>query len=90
MASTCEINGQKAKIEYPSEWEYKVIILKDADIKEIVKDILLEKEYKLAQSNTSKGGKYKSYNLTTLVNSDDERGAIFEALKQDDRVKYVL
>lgn len=90
MASICEINGQKATIEYPCTWEYKIIVLKDDDINKIAKEILLQKEYKIVPSNKSKSGKYKSYNLTTLVESEDERRVIFQTLKQNNKVKYIL
>ncbi len=90
MATTCEINGQKAKIDYPANWEYKVIFLKDADVKKVLKDLLLQKEYKIKESNKSKSGKYTSYNLTMLVHSEKEREEIFALLKNDKNIKYVL
>lgn len=90
MATTCEINGQKADIKYPCDWEYKIILLKDVDVREIVEEIILEKEYRLSPSNKSKSGKYSSYNLTILVNNDSEREWIFGALKQNKNIKYVL
>ncbi len=90
MATTCEIIGQKAKIDYPANWEYKIIFLKEVDAKKALDDLLLKKEYKLKESNKSKGGKYTSYNLTTLVHNEKEREEIFSLLKQNKNIKYVL
>ena len=80
MASICDLNNKKAKIDYPTHWEYKIIF--DADVK--VKD----REFKLVFSKFSKDKKYASYDLAVLVLSEEERLEIFSALKHE--AKYVL
>lgn len=90
VASTCEINNQTPKIQYPCEWEYKVILLEDEDVKSTINCILLNKLCTINASNKSKQGKYQSYNIKTLVMNEDERKMIFETLKQNDKIKYVL
>ncbi len=90
MATTCEINGQKAEISYPCKWEYKIIISKDDDAKEVVDKIDLPNKYKLTPSHKSKSGKYKSYNLTLTVDNEKQREAIFSSLRQNEKIKYVL
>ncbi len=89
MATTCDINGKKPIIDYPCEWKYK-LILEKADAKAIAKEVLGKKEFKCESSRDSKGGKYTSYNLTTLVINENERLAIFEALKAHKDTKFVL
>lgn len=90
MATTCEINNKTPKINYPCNWEYKIIAQKNEDILKAVQDILKGKEYKLENSNKSKTGKYVSYNLQTLVANEDERKVYFEALKSQKNIKFVL
>ncbi|WP_297191954.1 DUF493 domain-containing protein [uncultured Campylobacter sp.] len=79
---------QKPIINYPSFWEYKIILEQDENAKAIVKKILLQREFKLSESNNSKNGKYKSYLLKILVDSESDRLAIFELLKKHS--KFVL
>ena len=83
MASICDLNNKKAKIDYPTHWEYKVIF-DEEKVKEIVKD----REFKLVFSKFSKDKKYASYDLAVLVLSEEERLEIFSALKHE--AKYVL
>ncbi len=86
----CEINGKKPIIKYPCEWKYKLIGLKDVNMDEILKELLHAKEYKLKFSQDSKEGKYKSYTLSMLVSSDEERQYFFEEFKKNEYIKYVL
>lgn len=79
---------QKPIINYPSFWEYKIILEQDENAAAIVKKILLQREFKLSESNNSKNGKYKSYLLKILVDSESDRLAIFELLKKHS--KFVL
>ena len=88
MASICDLNNKKPKIDYPTHWEYKVIF-NASDVAEAkVKDIVKDREFKLVFSKFSKDKKYASYDLTVLVLSEEERLEIFSALKHE--AKYVL
>ena len=93
MATICDLSlGGKRRpdIKYPCDWEYKVIIPHNDDINNPLEDVFKGKEYKVKKSHDSKNGTYTSYNVNTLVNSDDERDVIFQALKAHKVVKYVL
>ncbi len=90
VATTCDINGQKAKISYPCKWEYKFIILKEDDANEVIMDVNLPSRYDISPSNTSKSGKYQSYNLSITVDNEKQREDIFLSLKQNKKIKYVL
>lgn len=87
MVNINEIN-QEAKIEYPTNWEYKVIVDKDYDINNICKEVLNDKEFKLEKSNSSSSGKYESYLVSTNVNDKKERLDIFAKFKE--KAKFVL
>ncbi|WP_103607085.1 HP0495 family protein [Campylobacter concisus] len=88
MASICDLNNKKPKIDYPTHWEYKVIFDASDEAEAKVKDIVKDREFKLVFSKFSKDKKYASYDLTVLVLSEEERLEIFSALKHE--AKYVL
>ena len=88
MASICDLNNKKAKIDYPTHWEYKIIFDADVNVEEKVKEIVKDREFKLVFSKFSKDKKYASYDLAVLVLSEEERLEIFSALKH--AAKYVL
>ena len=88
MANICDLNSQKVKINYPTHWEYKVIFDASDEAEAKVKDIVKDREFKLAFSKFSKDKKYASYDLAVLVLSEEERLEIFSALKHE--AKYVL
>ncbi len=81
---------QKAEIEYPCLWSYKIIAGSKETIESVVENVCKGKEYELTHSNSSKKGKYISMNMKTLVTSEDERTAIFDAIKTHEEIKMVL
>ena len=88
MASICDLNNKKAKIDYPTHWKYKIIFDADVNVEEKVKEIVKDREFKLVFSKFSKDKKYASYDLAMLVLREEERLEIFSALKHE--AKYVL
>lgn len=87
MATTCDLN-KEPEIIYPNFWEYKIIVLDSDNAEAIVQSVVGERQHKITPSKSSKEGKYKSYNLSVLVNSNEERLEIFSALRRV--CKYVL
>ncbi len=81
---------KELKLDYPCNWQYKVIVGKDDNIKEIAKDVLKERVHTLKKSQNSSKGKYSSHSLDVLVHSGDDRKALFDALKKHDKIKFVL
>lgn len=88
MASICEMSSKKAEINYPSFWEYRVIFDKNDDVNKIAAEVLKDYEYKISFSKFSSGGKYASYSMNVLVNSDAQRVEIFTNLKK--YAKFIL
>lgn len=80
----------KVELEYPCTWYYKVITEHEDHTKEAILDVILERIHKLTHSNNSKSGKYVSMNLELLVQNEDDRNFIYEALKAHQKVKMVL
>ena len=84
------LNDKKLELEYPCNWDYKVIIHKECDIHDIAKCVFGDREHTVTESNKSKSEKYQSYNVRTLVHNDDDRKELFEQFKKDKNVKMVL
>ncbi|MDH4321535.1 MAG: DUF493 domain-containing protein [Desulfobulbaceae bacterium] len=80
----------KAEIEYPCSWNYKVIGIDAVAVKNAVAEVLGGQPYILTPSRSSSGGKYHSLNLETVVESEVRRNAIYAALKSHAAVKMVL
>lgn len=87
MVNICELNKEPI-INYPTFWDYKVVVEANVDIVKIFNEIFNERNFKYQVSNTSKEGKYKSYLLSVYVDSKDDRLNIFNQLKN--KTKFVL
>ena len=81
---------EKADIEYPCSWNYKVIGIDAPSLRNAVAIVLGEQQYLLTPSRSSSGGKYHSLNLETVVASEASRNALYIALKNQAAVKMVL
>ena len=81
---------EKAEIEYPCSWNYKVIGLDSEAVQKAVALVLGEQQYLLTHSRSSSGGKYQSLQLETVVVSEERRNVIFNALKNHAAVRMVL
>ena len=83
-------NTKELKLNFPTTWQYKLIMEKEHDAKKIAKEILKDKEHKIKKSQNSKKGNYTSHTLEVLVDNHEERKAIFEDLKKHKKIKFVL
>jgi len=81
---------KKLELEYPCNWCYK-IIGKDRDkLHDTISKLLLERDHNIEHSNSSSSGKYICLNLDLLVHSDDDREALYEALRDNEHITRVL
>ncbi|TXE84391.1 DUF493 domain-containing protein [Campylobacter peloridis] len=87
MVNMCDLKKEPI-INYPTFWDYKVVVEANVDILEIFNEIFNEREFKYQASHTSKEGKYKSYLLSVYVDSKSDRLNIFNQLKS--KTKFVL
>ncbi len=81
---------EKPDITYPCQWSYRIIGTHEAPIKNSVEALVTDKKYKLVSSNTSSSGKYVSMALSLIVDTEEERLSLFNALKANDEIKMVL
>jgi putative lipoic acid-binding regulatory protein len=84
------LDDKKLELTYPCQWNYKVIIASHHEISTVTASVLGEREHTVRKSNNSKGGKYKSHNVSLLVHNDDDRSEIFQQFKAHEHVKMVL
>ena len=86
------LNDRKDKLEltYPCSWSYKLIGHEKEALEKAIHDVIIEREHNLTHSNNSKTGKYVSMNLDLIIQNEDERNFIYEALKKHKNVKMVL
>lgn len=84
------MNQNKPEILYPCEWHYRIIGAVEETLRKVVESVTLGKKYTLVSSNQSSGGKYLSLQLSVIVNNEEERIAIFNALKASPDIKMVL
>ena len=85
-----DLNQYKLELDYPCEWKYKVVIKSDKNIENIIKDILLNKEYTLKPSKVSSKGNFKSYTIEMLVYNENERKEIYSMLGKHKDIKMVV
>ena len=82
--------NKKAKIKYPCKWGYRIIVDKETIIESVIFDVLDEVKYEISRSNTSRNGKYQSYNVSIEIISEQERLKLFDSFKRHLAVKMVL
>jgi uncharacterized protein len=85
-----DLSKEKLVLEYPCNWEYKLVVLEHIDIKITVKEVISNREHKVKESKVSSKGKYKSYSLELLVHNDDDRKEIYKMLGDHSNIKMVL
>lgn len=82
--------GRRPTINYPCEWDYKVI---GNDVEKMLSAIELAANglnYEVKPSNVSKTGKYFSINMKLTVSSEEERDLIFQNLDSHENVIMVI
>lgn len=83
-----EING-KPQIDYPTQWEYRIIGKDKKELEEIVKEIFPQ-GYELKDGQASSGGRFVSIVVSAEVASEQERNELFAKLKNHPQVSMVL
>lgn len=78
------------EIEYPCEWPYKVIGANDDLFERSIHAALSDVEYRISESNRSRGGKYVSFDVVASVRDERQRYWIYNRLRSLELVKVVL
>jgi putative lipoic acid-binding regulatory protein len=90
MRGQQELCGQVPEIEYPCEWEYRVIGLEEERLRAVVESVLRDHPYSIRVANRSRSGKYLSIVIETVVHSESARVSWFQELRSHQDVKMVL
>lgn len=83
-------NSKKPKIEYPCNWDYKIIGTDVDQMISVIEKTVEGMEYNISSSNVSSKGKYFSLNLKVFVTSEVIRNIIFQKLESSEFVKMVI
>jgi len=81
---------EKPKIEYPTNWGFKLIGRDKDKLLGCIKEAMGEKEYLSSLGNASKTGKFHSYNASCIVESEEERNRIFKYFEDHKDVDMVI
>ena len=81
---------ERPNIEYPTKWGFKLIGRDKEALLTCIKEAMGEKEHLCSLSNTSKTGKFHSYNASCSVESEEERNKIFKYFETHDDVDMVI
>ena len=81
---------QKPDVEYPTPWGYKIIGEDLEELYEVAEEVMGDKKYSHKTGGRSKTGKYITLILDTVVHSEEERDALFEAFSSHTSVKVAI
>jgi putative lipoic acid-binding regulatory protein len=87
MTTFCQT--RKPDIDYPCQWEFRLIGTDKEQICRAVSEIICH-EHQLAPANSSKGGKYHSMCLQLVVENEESRNSYFRRLRQHPAIKMVI
>jgi putative lipoic acid-binding regulatory protein len=85
-----DLNEHKLELDYPCDWTYKIVIRAEQNIKDIIKDILDERDHGIKPSKQSSKGKFTSHTLEMEVHSEDDRKNIYKLLGDHKHIKMVV
>ncbi len=84
------LTEQKPEIDYPCQWQYKVIGTAKDEILEAISLVIGAREHTICESNKSSAGKYRSMNLELEVDSEDMRNRIFMELQCHPSLRMII
>lgn len=83
-------NSKKPHIDYPCNWNYKVIGIDVEAMIKVIEETVGGMEFDISSSNVSSKGKYFSLNLKVFVTSEAIRDIIFAKLESSEFIMMVL
>ncbi len=82
------------RLEYPLPYGFTIIGLAGDDFPEharrLVARFVAEVPAEAVRVRSSAGGKYHSVSVACVLDSEEQRRAVYQALHEDERVVYVL
>lgn len=81
---------EKPKIDYPCPWLFKVIGVEREAVAAAIAEVVGKAEHLLTYAHSSSGGKYHSFNLELVVESEAHRDQFYRELAACAVVKVVI
>jgi putative lipoic acid-binding regulatory protein len=81
---------ERPKIEYPTNWGFKLIGRDKEKLLACIKEAMGEKKHLCSLGNASRTGKFHSYNASCTVDTEEERNKIFKYFEEHDDVDMVI
>jgi len=78
------------EIVYPTSWKFKIIGTDKERLLACIKEVMKEKEHLCHLGNSSRKGKFHTYNASCEVESEEERNQLFYAFSNHYDVKMVI
>ena len=73
-----DLNKKRPDIDYPTEWQYKIIGSDVDEMLSAVEESIIGLDYQVVPSNVSSNEKYFSLNISLIVPSEIVRDIIFQ------------
>lgn len=84
------MEDQTLNLNYPCEWEYRVIGSDSTLLDEAIKDVMGARVFQCREGRQSDGGKWTTKVVTLEVQDEAERIGLYEELRTHEAVKIVL
>ena len=85
-----DLNQHKLELDYPCNWEYKVVLRCEQAINCVIKEVIEDRHHGIKPSKTSSKGKFKSYTLEMMVHNEEDRKEIYKLLGDHEHIKMVV
>ena len=85
-----DFDGQRARIDYPAHWEYRLIGADEAQLRAVVEQVVGAVEHRIAGARPSSGGKWISLAVEVFVLDEAQRDAFFQAMAAHEHVRFLL
>jgi len=85
-----DLSKRKPDIEYPTNWQYKIIGSDVDEMLSAVEESIIGLEYEIVFSKASSNEKYFSLNVSLIVPSEIVRDIIFQKLSSHPAIKIVI
>lgn len=81
---------ERPNIEYPTSWGFKIIGRDKDKLLACIKEAMGEKEHLCSLGNTSRTGKFTTYNASCTVDTEEERNRIFKYFSDHEDIDMVI
>jgi putative lipoic acid-binding regulatory protein len=87
---TPDLSNVKPDLLYPCRWVYKIIGDDEDALRCAAEEVVQAREHTVSLSRRSARGNYCCLNVGVVVHNDEDRVAIYEALRRHPAITLVL